>query len=377
MSETNIEIIEAKTKKDLRTFIEVPFHIYSANKFFSPQLIKEQLIHFSHSNPFFKHAEVSFFVAYKDYKLVGRVASIINYRHIEYHKEDIGFFGFFESINDYEVSSKLLDTVCDIFRRRNLKAIRGPMNFSTNEECGFLCEGYNIPSMIMTPYNPPYYNDLMESYGMKRVKDLYAFILKIPDEIPEKIYRIAALAEKKGIKTRTIKTKNDQFREDMLFFKDVYNSAWQDNWGFIPITEDELFYSAKRLKKIIVPELTILAFDGEKPVGFFGAVPDYNFVLRKIRGKLNLFNIFKAIYYSRKIKSLRLLLFGVKKQYRNRGIDALLLREAFRSLKKTNYEEIEFSWILEDNIATIRIVEIVDAKLYKKFRIYEKNLLSF
>ncbi len=372
LPEKAIKIIEARTKKELHDFIKIPLFIYSNDSLYSPQLIREQIIHFSSANPFFKHAEVRFFIAYKDGKPAGRVASIINYRHIDFHKEDVGFFGFFECINDQNVSSNMLDTVCSISRKRNLKAIRGPMNFSTNEECGFLLEGFDTPPMIMTPYNPPYYNDMMESYGMKKAKDLYAFLQDIPNEIPDKVYRIAAIAEKKGIKTRIINDK--KFYSDMFFFREVYNSAWQTNWGFIPLTEGELLYSSKKLKRVIVPEFTILAFDGDKPVGFLGAIPDYNLILNKMKGSLNPLSLIKAIYYSRKITSLRLLLFGISREYRNKGIDALLLRDIFKNLKGTKYKKIEYSWILEDNIPTIRIVEVSEAKLYKRFRIYEKNL---
>ncbi len=372
MPDESIKIIEVKTKKELNDFIAVPFSLYSSDSFYSPQLIRDRVIHFSPENPFLKHAEVKFFIAYKDGKAAGRVISIINYRHIDFHKEDAGFFGFFECINDENVSNNLLDAVCDTLKKRQLKVIRGPMNFSTNEECGFLIEGLESPPMIMTPYNPLYYNALMESYGMRKAKDLYAFIHDITDELPDKVYRIASIAEKRGIRTRILE--KSKFISDMLAFREVYNSAWENNWGFIPLTEEELFYSSKKLKQIIVPELTILAFEGDNPVGFLGAVPDYNLVLRHMNGKVTPLSLAKALYYSRKITDLRLLLLGIKKEFRNKGVNALLLRDAFRNMKIKNYKRVEFSWIIEDNIHTIRTVEIVEARLYKKYRIYEKNL---
>lgn len=372
MPDESIKIIEVKTKKELNNFITVPFSLYPSNSLYSPQLIRDQIIHFSPANPFFKHAEIKFFIAYKDGKAAGRVVSIINYKHIDFHKEDAGFFGFFECINDEDVSRKLLDTVCDVLKKRQLRIIRGPMNFSTNEECGFLIEGFESPPMIMTPYNPLYYNDLMENYGMKKAKDLYAFIYNITDELPDKVYRIASIAEKKGIRARILD--KSRFISDMLSFREVYNSAWENNWGFIPLTEEELFYSSKKLKQIVVPELTILAFEGDNPVGFLGAIPDFNLVLRHMKGRVNLISLFKAVYYSKKISSLRLLLFGIKKEFRHKGVDALLLREAFRNMKIKKYKSIEFSWIIEDNINTIRTVEIAEARLYKRYRIYEKNV---
>jgi len=224
----------------------------------------------------------------------------------------------------------------------------------------------------MTPYNPPYYNDLMESYGMKKAKDLYAFIHNIKDKLPEQVYRIASIAERRGIKTRILDKNN--FIPDMLAFREIYNSAWENNWGFIPLTEEELLCSAKRLKQVIVPEFTVMAFDGNNPVGFLGAIPDYNLVLRHMQGKINPFTLAKAFYYSKKISDLRLLLLGIKKELRNRGVDALLFRDASKNLKGKKYKRVEFSWILEDNLHAIRTVEIFESSLYKKYRIYEKLL---
>lgn len=375
MHEESVQIIEIKTKKDLSDFINLPFSIYTKNSFYSPQLLRDQFIHFSPANPFFKHSEVKFFLALKGKKTVGRICTIINYRHLDFHKDNVGFFGFFESINDDEVSFKLLDSASNMLKKRNLKMIRGPMNFSTNEDSGFLIHGYDSPPMIMTPYNPPYYNDLMEAYGMRKAKDLYAFIFNIKEELPAKVYRIAAIAEKSGITTRPLDKKN--FISDMLAFREVYNSAWENNWGFIPLSEDELFYSAKRLKQIIVPEFTILAFNADKPIGFLGAIPDYNLVLRHMGGKFNPFTIAKALYYTKKIDSLRLLLLGVKKEFRNKGVDALMFVEGAKNRQKHKYQQykrIELSWILEDNIPVTRLAEIFEAELYKRYRIYEKPL---
>ena len=160
----------------------------------------------------------------------------------------------------------------------------------------------------------------------------------------------------------------------MLVFKEVYNSAWENNWGFIPLTDAELYYLGERLKQIVVPELTLIAEDQGKPVGFLGLVPDFNSVLRHMHGRLTPLSMIKALYYSRKITGLRLLLLGIKREYRNKGVDALLIREAFKGIKKGGYERLEFSWVLEENIPIQRIIEMADGRLYKKYRIYEKSL---
>jgi GNAT superfamily N-acetyltransferase len=246
------------------------------------------------------------------------------------------------------------------------------MNFSTNEECGFLIDGFDLSPMLMTPYNPPYYSDLMEKYGMEKIKDLYAYIYDVQETPPEKVVRVGAIAERRGIRVRPIDKK--RFNEEMMVFREVYSSAWEKNWGFIPLTDDELHYLAERLRQIVVPELTLIAEDRGEPVGFLGLVPDFNSVLRHMHGRLTPFTVMKALYYSRKITGLRLLLLGIKREYRNKGVDALLIREAFKGIKKGGYQRVEFSWILEDNIPIQRIIEMADGRLYKKYRLYEKSL---
>lgn len=331
--------------------------------------MKEQ---FSTKNPFFRHAEVRYFVARKGGKTVGRIASIINQRHIDFHKETAGFFGFFESFNDQEVADLLLGAVRGSLKERGMTIMRGPMNFSTNEECGFLVEGFHLHPMLMTPYNPPYYAGLMEGCGMEKAKDLFAFIHDVREHLPEKVLRVAVIAEKRGISIRPIDKK--RFNEEMKVFKDVYNSAWEKNWGFIPLTDEELDFAGERLKQIAVPELTLIAEDDGEPVGFMGLLPDFNYVLRQMKGKLNPITVAKALYYSKKITDLRLLLLGIKREYRNKGVDALLVREGFVGVRKGGYKRVEFSWILEDNIAVQRLVEMIGGRLYKRYRIYEKGI---
>jgi hypothetical protein len=367
-----LEIIEVRTGKDLNKFIDFPYSLYANDPFFVPQLKREVKDQLSKKNPFFRHAEAKYFLARDKGETLGRIASVVNRRHMEFHKEETGFFGFFESVRDPEVSGGLLDVAAHDLKTKGLKTMRGPMNFSTNEECGFLIEGFGSPPMLMTPYNPLYYIELMENYGLRKVKDLYAYIYDVQESPPEKVARVAAIAERRGISVRPIVKK--KFREEMLVFKEVYNSAWEKNWGFIPLTDDELYNLGDRLKQIAVPELTLIAEDQGKPIGFMGMVPDFNSVLTHMQGRLSPLSILKALYYSRKITGLRLLLLGIKREYRNKGVEALLIREVFKGIKKGGYKKVEFSWVLEENIPIQRIIEMAEGRLYKKYRIYEKSL---
>lgn len=367
-----MELIEVKGGRGLDDFIGFPRLIYRKYPLYVPQLNRELKTQFSPKNPFFGHAEVKLFILLSDGSPVGRIASIVNRGHNEYHGDETGFFGFFESLNDPAVAARLLDAASGELRRRGLKTMRGPMNFSTNEECGFLLEGFGEPPVLMTPYNPPYYNALMDGAGLMKAKDLYAYVYDVAEALPQKVLTVARYAERKKIRVRAIDKRT--FNSEMRVFMDVYNSAWKENWGFIPLTEEELDFISERLKQIVVPELTLIAEKDGEPVGFLGLVPDFNFVLKKMNGKLNPLSIAKALYYSRKIKDLRLMLFGIKDTHRAMGVDALLMREGFGGIKKGGYRRVEFSWILEDNTPMKRIIEMIGGRLYKKYRIYERGI---
>jgi len=368
-----VEITEAKTKKDLNIFINFPLSLYAKDPYYVPQLSRDMKTHYSARNPFLRQAEIKFFLAYKNGQPSGRIVSIISPEHNSFHKEKTGFFGFFESVNDPGVTEALLKTVSDELGKKGLQIMRGPMNFSTNDECGFLVQGFDSPPVLMMSYNPPYYIDLMEGWGMAKAKDLYAYNYTFTGTPPEKVVRVAALAEKKGITARPIDMKN--FMADMQAFKVIYNSAWRDNWGFIPLSDEEIAYSAERLKPLVVPEFTLIAEKDGEPIGFLGFLPDFNSVLKHMHGKLTPVTLLKALYFSKKITALRVLLYGIKPEYRNRGVDALLLAKGYNNIvQRGGYRNVEFSWILEDNFRVQRIIEMFGASLYKKYRIYEKKI---
>lgn len=366
-----IDVIEVNDG-NLDDFIELPSLLFSDDPFFIPQLKREMRLQFSRKNPFFGHADVRFYVARTSSGNAGRIVSFVNRAHNVFHGDRTGFFGFFDSVNDLAVSSALFDRAAGHLSSEGMTVMRGPMNFSTNEECGFLLEGFYEPPMLMTPYNPPYYNDLAAGCGFAKSKDLLGFIHTVQDSLPEKVLRVADLSERRGIAVRPINKK--QFQAEMLVFKEVYNSAWERNWGFIPLTDEEVYYLGERLKQIARPELILIAEDKGSPVGFLGLLPDFNAVLKHMKGRLNPVTILKALYYSRKISDLRLLLLGINKEYRNKGIEALLIREGFKGIKDGGYKRVEFSWVLEDNFPVLRIIEMAAGVLNKKYRIYEKPL---
>lgn len=371
---TGIKIEEVLTRAQKRNFLRLPWSIYEEDPNWVPPLLMERKAFIDpKKNPFFQHAEVALFLARKDKKACGRIAAIINHNHNAFHNDRVGFFGLFECINDQDVANSLFDKASSWLRQRGMDVMRGPMSFSTNEEVGLLIHGFHESPMIMMPYNPPYYATLLEHYGFTKAKDLLAFI-RTAEDMPERLYRIAEKVKERG-KFRIRKVRMKQIREEILVFKKVYESAWERNWGFVPMTEAEIDHMAKELKRILDPDLVFFVEVDDKVVGFSLALPDINQALKKVNGRLFPLGLFKLLYYSKKIDQVRVLLLGVAQGYRRLGIDVVLYLETFREGIKKGYKRGEFSWILEDNEAMIRPLRSIGAEHYKTYRVYDLSLV--
>ncbi len=370
-----MQIEQVASKKGMDEFIRCPWKVYRGNPNWVPPLISEMRFLFSDKNPFFRHAEAAYFLARKGGDVVGRIAAIIDRNHINVHNEQAGFFGFFECLPDPAAAAGLLDAASAWLRERDIEIMRGPMNPSTNDECGFLLEGFDSPPMIMMTYTPPYYLDYMERCGLTKSKDLYAYLSLIAEVTAGgRLEKLASGVRNRvpGLTARPADMKN--FQHELAVVKDIYNSAWSHNWGFVPMTDEEIESMAKRLKPLIVPELLIMAEVHGDPAAFFMGVPDYNQVLKRINGRLGPIGILKFLWYSRRISDLRVLTVGVKEEYRKKGIEGLLYLESFKAAMKRGYRRAEMSWVLEDNVLMQRGCELMGGRLYKKYRIYEKRL---
>jgi GNAT superfamily N-acetyltransferase len=369
----NILVNRVATKKDLNIFMRFPLEIYKDNPYWVPPLlieVKEKLD--QKKNPFFEHAEIDLLMASKDSRVAGRVAAIIDHRHNEYHKEKVAFFGLYESVNDLEVARALLSAVTAWGQERGMEVLRGPVNLSMNDECGFLLEGFDEPPVIMMPYNPPYYLELMEKAGLTKAKDLYAFIMDRDHETREKVKAVINKVRKAtsfGMRTVNMKKIYKETRKIAY----IYNQAWAKNWGFVPWTEKEMDFMAKRLKSFADPELIIFALHEGQEVGFAFGLPNYNEITRDLNGRLFPFGVFKVIFNRKKIKGMRALVFGVLPQFQHSGLAYLLYDELERRAKAKGYKWAEMSWQLEDNEAINRFTASIGGRIYKKYRIYEQR----
>jgi GNAT superfamily N-acetyltransferase len=371
----SVTIERVVDKAGMDRFIRFPWKVYQGYAHWVPPLISDMKFILSDENPFYHHAEAAYFLARKNGDVAGRIAAIVDRNHINIHKELAGFFGFFECLPDVAIAGDLLDAATAWLKERDIEIMRGPMNPSTNDECGFLLEGFNSPPMIMMTYTPAYYLDYMEQSGLAKAKDLYAYISVIKDvSSAGRLERLASGVKAKvpGLVVRPANMK--EFKNELAAVKDIYNSAWSHNWGFVPMTDEEIESMAKRLKSLIVPELLIMAEVNGRPAAFFMAIPDYNQVLRRVDGKLGPLEIAKFLWYSRNISDIRVMTMGVKEEYRKKGIEGLLYLESFKAAMRKGYERAEMSWVLEDNTLMSRGCELMGGKLYKKYRIYEKGI---
>jgi GNAT superfamily N-acetyltransferase len=369
-----IEIQPVRTRRDLHRFLKLPFRIYRNDPNWVAPLFMQERARFNHKkNPFFDHSDVQAFLALSNREVVGRVAAIRNGAHNDYHKDRVGFFGCFECFESQEVASALLDACAAWLRERGMDTIRGPANFSVNESCGLLVEGFDSPPLIMMPYNPPYFVDLLEQWGLRKIMDLYSFHMTAHDPAPERVRRIAERARKRaGVEVRGLRM--DRFWEEVERVKVVYNEAWSDNWGAVPMTDREFEHMAKDLKSIVIPDLVLIAeVDGE-PVAFSMALPNINEALAKIRGRLDPVNLVKLLYHSRHVSTGRLLTLGVRKAYRKRGLETILYAETLDRARRLNIREGEVGWTLETNNLINRAIEVLGGLHIKTYRIYERSV---
>jgi hypothetical protein len=374
MTGKEFKVEEVKNKKDLMTFVQFPWEIYQGDRFWVPPLVKDQLLKLSPDHPFRAHSEMILFLARRGDKMIGRIAGIIDHHYIEFHQEKVGFFGFFESIPDPEVSGFLLKRVAEWLKEHGMEKMAGPTNPSTNDECGLLIEGFDSSPCLMMPYNPRYYPPLFEGFGLKKRMDLYAYLLEKSFFHLDRLDRITERLKKREPRLHTRPINLHRLSEELKIIKEIYNQAWSKNWGFVPMTDDEINLLAKELKPLVVPDLVLLAYWGEEPVGFSVSLPDYNEVLKHLNGKIGILGALKFIHYSKKIDKIRVMLLGVKHAFQKKGVEGLLYIETFRRGIRKGYHRSECSWILEENVLMQHGIEAMGGKRYKCYRIYEMPL---
>ncbi len=369
-------------RRELGAFVRLPWPLYRRDPLWVPPLRSEvRKLLDPRRHPFYAAgdgAEIELFMAWEGRDPVGRVAAIVNHAHNRFQDENVAFFGFFECIDRPDVARALLAAVESWAAGRGYEAVRGPMNPSTNYECGLLVDGFHRPPVVMMTYNPSWYPRLVEGAGYRKVKDLHAYISTVHDGSLERLERLAERTRRRtpGLETRSLDKAH--FEREVRLVQRIYNQAWEKNWGFVPMTDGEIQEMGHQLKPTVHPELVRFALVDGEPVGFLLALPDWNPVLRDFDGSplRHPLRTLKHLVLTKPtdLEGLRLITLGITEPHRKRGIEAVLFAESIRAALDLGYSWAEYSWILEDNELTKRAVRLMDGELYKVYRIYEKPL---
>ena len=371
-----VEIRPVASKRELNTFIKLPWRLYRNEPNWVPPLLFDRKRFLDRRrNPFFKHADVEFFLAWRGERPVGRITAQIDRHFNKFQQHDWGMFGFFECENDPEAAASLLSTAEGWLRARGRDRMVGPMDFTTNDECGVLVDGYDLLPTVLTNWHHPYYPGLIEGAGLTKAMDLYMWSLDVADReaVHPAIWRVAAAVESKyGITVRNMRKKDMQ--AEIGRFLEVYNAAWERNWGFVPLTEEEVRQYAKDLKPVLDENWAFIAEKDGEPVGAALTLPDYNQVLRHLNGRLLPFGWAKALWYKPKIDRVRAFALGVKPEYQHTGVGAKLYEMHWEAGERTRQHHGETGWTLESNTAMNRAMERMGGKIVRTYRVFEKPL---
>jgi len=361
------------TNSDMLRFIKFPWSVYADDSHWVPPLLAERKRFFNaRHNPFFRHADAAYFIAERNGKICGTIAGCVDHDYVRFQNDQIGVFGFFETHNDDEIAARLLDAARAWLRARGMRVMRGPFSFSTNQEVGLLIDGFDHDPVVLTTYNPPYYQGLVERYGLVKAKDLYAYWLDV-GPLPASMQQAAERVQQRaGIRIRKINLRN--MAAEALLVREIYNSAWSRNWGFVPVSEEEILEIARGLKLIVDPDLTLLAELDGKTVGFVICMPDVNRALKPLNGRLFPFGWLKFLLAKRRVNFVRVFTLGVLPEHHPVGIGALLYQRVWEAGIRKGYVAGETSWVLEDNGPMNAAMQMMGGRIYKTWRIYDLPL---
>ena len=374
---SDIEISEVTTRRERNAFIKFPWQIYANDPAWVPPLIIERKAFLNRKgHPFYQHGDAALFLAWKNGEIVGRIMASDDPNYNSLHQSNVGCFGLFESIDDRDIATALFEAAANWLRKKGRTEIMGPIDYSTNYVCGLLIDGFQFPPTILTAHNPSYYRHLIEGCGFAKAKDWYAWWFADPAKAVAHLRRLATRFNRRC--AATIRPANFRnLRDESRRLREIYNRAWERNWGFVPFTEAEIEFMTNELKPLLVPGFAWIAEMGSQPAGFILALPDINVVLRDLNGRLTRFGLpiglIKLLSYKKRIYKGRLIALGVVEEYRRYGIaEMLVLRVIEETMIKRGITG-ELSMTLEDNFMVNRFLEAIGAQRYKTYRIYSKS----
>jgi hypothetical protein len=379
-----VTVRQVESRADFNTLITFPWQVYKGDPFWVPPLLSMLREHYDKAHsPAWEYMTGEFFIAWRGDQPVGTIAAFVNHRHNDYWDENMGFFGAFEVFDDQAAADALLTTAAAYVRGHGCTAVRGPFTFSTNAECGILVEGFDDPPVVLYTYTPRYYPRLLENApGFKQVMDLYAYRITFQNAIRsdklEKIFRITERNnQRRGITVRSADPKNMQ--GEFALVKQIYNNAWNRNWGFVPFSDRELDVLASELGQYVHPRMMLIAEVEGKPAAFMLALPDMNQALHAAYphpGKPEWISLLQTFWHWKirsKITRLRIMLMGIEQPYRHLGIDAAMFVEALKTGEEMGWLAADGGWVLDNNDAMNQLAEAMNGEHYKTWRIYQRD----
>ena len=373
----DIRVVPVSNRRQLGEFIRLPWRLYAQDPNWVPPLKLERRLHFSSLNPYFAHARWQAWIAWQGNRPVGRISAQVDELHRRHHGVQSGHFGFLECENNPDIVSALTAESEEWLRQRQTEVITGPFNFSINQECGLLVDGFDTPPALMTPHNHQWYGELLEQQGYTAAKDLYAYWLKTDFAAPR---AMQVLVDRYG-KSITLRVLNrKKFKQELETLRGIFNDAWSDNWGFVPFTRAEFAELGTSLRLFVPDDFVWIAEYEGTPVAFIVVLPNLNEVLKDLDGSLFPLGLFKLIraLKKRSIKTVRVPLMGVRKELRNTPLGVALAFLVIHSVRQSavarGMENVDMSWILEDNQGMRSMLERAGSRLYKTYRIYQKQL---
>jgi hypothetical protein len=374
-----LRIVPVEGRQDLRKFIRLPWSIYADDPAWVPPLLLERSEHLSKRNPFFEHAKCRFWLAYRGGRPAGRISAQVDQLHLQRYEDSTGFFGLLEAENDPETFQALMDTAEKWLSKQGMRRILGPFNLSINQECGLLVEGFDSPPMVMMGHARPYYGARLEESGYRKEKDLLAYRIEVDFELTRAMRAVIKRAARR-VNIRSLR--RERFSEELEILQDIFEDAWSENWGFVPFTKAEFKHLGQNLKHLVHDEYVQIAEVDGSPDAMIVGVPNLNEVIKDLNGRLLPFGWLKLLWRLKvaRPKTARVPLMGVRKRHHNSFLGAALavmVVERVRRLGvKYGAKAVELSWILEDNAGMRNILESMGGVVYKRYRIFTKDLVG-
>ena len=377
---TTVNVRPVRGRRDLHAFIRVPFRLHRGTPWVPPLIMERREFLNREKNPFFAHGEAEYFLAERDGEVVGRITAHVDERWTQHNGGNDGMFGFFECERSPETAKALMDAATGWLRERGRERMLGPMDFTTNDECGLLVEGFDLDPFVLEPWHPPYYQELVEGLGLAKAMDLLMWRLELGqlqqgDRFHDLIHQAAETSAKEhGVVIRHMRKRD--LEAEVMRFMEVYNEAWDRNWGFVPVSEEEVRFQAKNLKPILDENWAMIAERDGEVVGAALTLPDVNQVLKGMNGRLLPLGWLRFLTGRRKVDRVRVLALGVKPQYQHFGVAAALYVEHIQVAARVRQKWGEMGWILEVNEPMNRAMEGMGGEVVKRYRLYERPLAS-